>query len=79
MKTLSAILLLLSLSLANFTAFAEDHEGPANEMTIEESLDQEKSTTKWEEENKFLVESTRTTSSINEQDSDQVEYEVIEQ
>ena len=77
MKTLLAIALLLIGTLA----YAGDSNNGDTELDA--ALNQEQTSTKWETENKYLAQSTRATSSIGEDESalesDQVEYEVIEE
>ncbi|MBI2520422.1 MAG: hypothetical protein HYV97_08385 [Bdellovibrio sp.] len=88
MKILLAIIILSTLSLSNLVVAADAGDSEVlgqmagNEIALDDSFDQEKSTTQWEDENKFLVEGTRSTSSTEQGpsvESEQVEYEVIEQ
>ena len=79
MKTLLAIIFLL----LGFLAYAGEDEGVNNASDLEVAIAHEKSSTKWEDDNKYLAQSTRSTSSIGEDESavesDQVEYVVIEE
>ncbi|MEK6626790.1 MAG: hypothetical protein AABY86_17620 [Bdellovibrionota bacterium] len=83
MKKLLVTFLLITLSLPSLAALTDDNTVAGAEVSLEDSLEQEQSTTQWEEENKFVAGSSRSTSSSNDQESalesDQVEYEVIEQ